>query len=94
MSQQITITIEGMNLPLTVKTTEEEKVYRDAARNVQKMLRRLRELYKDLSDNYYYAMALLNTAVDSVKAQNSAATEPFIEMMKDLTTEMDEAMKK
>jgi len=69
-------------------------MYRDAAKLIQQRLRSLRDRYKQLpSDKYYYAMAMLYTGVDAVKASNSANTEPFLGMMEDLEKEFDEALK-
>ena len=42
--QNITVSIEGIQLPLTVKTEEEEKIYRDAASMIQDRLQKLRDL--------------------------------------------------
>lgn len=90
----ITVNIEGIDLPLTVDNTDEEKVYRDATMLIQKRLRTLRERYPNLpADKYYYAMVMLYTAVDAVKAGNSASTEPYKEFMADLEKDIDTAIK-
>lgn len=92
--QNITVTIEGIQLPLTVRTEEEEKVYRDAASLIQERLQKLRELYPDLpNDKYYYAMVMLNTAADAVKASNRANLAPIIDIIKDLNKDIEAATK-
>lgn len=89
MKQNINVNIEGVDLPLTVDS-EEEKTYRDATVMIQQRLRKLRAIYPNLpSDKYYYAMAMLYTAVDAVNAASQASTEPFMEMMKDLKQDVD-----
>ena len=86
----INVTIEGIQLPLQVSSPEEEKVYRDAASNIQRRIQRLRDAYPQLSnDKYYYVMAMLNTAVEAVKVSNRADTPPYIEMMHDIEKEIE-----
>lgn len=84
----IKVNIEGIELPLTVNGSEEEKVYRDAALLIQKRLQTLRERYPKLPDEkYYYAMVMLYTGVDAVNAASSASTEPYVQMIDDLMGE-------
>lgn len=91
----IKINIEGIDLPLTVNSTEEEKDYRDAATLIQTRLRSLRDRYPNLpTKEYYYAMVLLNTAVDAVRAANSASTTPYTEAIADLEKEINDALAK
>jgi len=93
MKQNINVNIEGVDLPLTVES-EEEKIYRDATVMIQQRLRSLREHYPSLpSDKYYYAMAMLYTAVDAVKADSRASTKPFMEMMEYLKHDFDETLR-
>ena len=86
----INVTIEGIQLPLQVSTPEEEKVYRDAAANIQRRIQRLRDAYPNLTnDKYYYVMAMLNTAVEAVKASDRTDTQPYVEMIHDLEAEIN-----
>ena len=90
----IKVNIEDVDLPLTVNSTEEEKVYRDAASLIQDRLWKLRERYPNLpADKYYYAMVMLYTAVDAVNANNSASTAPLMDMINDLDKEISETLK-
>lgn len=92
MKQNISVNIEGVELPLTVDSGE-EKMYRDATVLIQQRLRQLRELYPNLPhDRYYYAMALLYTAVDAVKAADDASAQPLMELMGDLKQDFDLAL--
>lgn len=91
----IKVNIEGIELPLTVNGSEEEKIYRDAAMLIQQRLRVLREKYPHLPDEkYYYAMVMLYTGVDAVNAAASASTEPYVQMIDDLLTEFSLLEKK
>lgn len=86
----IKVTIEDIPLPLQVATPEEEKIYRDAASLIQHKVQRLRDAYPSLpNDKYYYVMAMLNTAVEAVKASDRQDTQPYIEMMSDIEKEID-----
>lgn len=88
--QNITVTIEGIQLPLTVKTEEEEKIYRDAASMIQDRLQKLRDLYPTLpNEKYYYAMVMLNTAADAVRASNRANMEPVLDIINDLNKDIE-----
>ena len=69
---------------------EEEKIYRDAASTIQRRIQRLRDAYPHLpNDKYYYVMAMLNTAVEAVKAADRIDTQPYVEMIHDLEKEID-----
>ncbi len=86
----INVTIEDIQLPLQVATPDEEKVYRDAAATIQRRVQRLREAYPNLpNDKYYYVMAMLNTAVEAIKAAERIDTQPYVEMIHDIEKEMD-----
>ena len=88
--QNITVTIEGIQLPLTVKTEEEEKIYRDAASMIQDRLQKLRDLYPTLpNEKYYYAMVMLNTAADAVRASNRANMGPVLDIINDLNKDIE-----
>ncbi|MBR1668507.1 MAG: cell division protein ZapA [Bacteroidaceae bacterium] len=86
----INVTIEDIPLPLQVSSPEEEKVYREAASNIQRRIQRLRDAYPHLpNDKYYYVMAMLNTAVEAVKASDRIDTQPYIEMIHDIEKEIE-----
>lgn len=88
--QNITVSIEGIQLPLTVKTEEEEKIYRDAASIIQDRLQKLRDLYPTLpNEKYYYAMVMLNTAADAVRASNRANMGPVLDIINDLNKDIE-----
>ncbi len=93
--QKITVTVEGIQLPLTVRSEEEEKMYRDAASMIQGRLQKVRELYPTLpNEKYYYAMVMLNTAADAVKAANRANTGPVMDVISDLDKEIEAVIAK
>lgn len=86
----ISVTIEDIVLPLTANSTEDEKLYREAASAIQNRVQKLRDRYPNLpSDKYYYVMAMLNTSVDAIKSANKASVEPYEVMMADIEKELD-----
>lgn len=86
----INVVIEGIKLPVSVSTPDEEKIYRDAAANIQHRIQRLRDIYPSLpTEKYYYVMAMLNTAVEAAKAVDRIDNTPYIDMMHDIEKEID-----
>ncbi|MBQ6964921.1 MAG: cell division protein ZapA [Bacteroidaceae bacterium] len=86
----INVTIEDIRLPLQVTSSDEERVYREAASTIQRRIQRLRDAYPNLpNDKYYYVMAMLNTAVEAVKAADRIDNQPYIDMMHDIEQEID-----
>lgn len=86
----IKVVIEDIELPLQVSTPEEEKMYRNAASNIQRRIQRLRDAYPQLPhDKYYYVMAMLNTAFEAEKAAERTNTEPYMDMMQDIEKEIE-----
>ena len=85
----ITVQIEGIQMPLQVDTPEEEKIYRDAAMAIQRRIQILRDAYPDQPNTKYYAMAMLTISADAVKMANKADTQPYIDMMHDIEKEIE-----
>ena len=93
--QNITLNVEGIQLPLSVKSEEEEKMYRDAASKIQERLQKVRELYPTLpNEKYYYAMVMLNISAEAVKAKETASIGPAMDVIKDLDKEIESLIAK
>jgi cell division protein ZapA (FtsZ GTPase activity inhibitor) len=90
----IKVSVDGILIPMKVADAEEEKEYRDAASLIQSRVQKLRAAYPSLNDKYYYAMAMLNTAVEIVRIYNRNETAPFLEAINDLEKEIDGVIKK
>lgn len=91
--QNITVTVEGIQLPMTVADAAEEEVFRKAATEVQQRLRFLRKTYPGLpNDNYYYSMAMLLTAVDKIKMGINVDNSPIFNTLNRLQEEIDEVI--
>ena len=86
----INVTIEGIQLPLQVSSPDEERVYRDAASNIQRRIQRLRDAYPNMpNDKFYYVMAMLTTAAEAVNASDRTDTQPYVDMMHDIEKEIE-----
>ena len=93
--QNITVSVEGIQLPLTVRSEDEEKMYRDAASMIQERLQKVRELYPSLpNEKYYYAMVMLNPAADAVRASNRANSGPIMDIINDLNKDLETVISK
>lgn len=90
----VNVNIEGVTLPMTVATTEDERVYRQAASLINAKLRTMRERYPSLpSDQYYYAMVLLNTTVEAFRSESKADFGPMLDLINELESEIDKVTK-
>lgn len=95
--QKITVNLRigDVKLPMAVATVEQEKLVRDAAAMLQNKLNLIRDSFPSLpSEDYYYAMASLNIAIDALNASNKASVAPVMEVLTDLEREIDEVIKK
>ena len=95
--QKITVNLRigDVKLPMAVATVEQEKLVRDAAAMLQNKLNLIRDSFPSLpSEEYYYAMASLNIAIDALNASNKASVAPVMEVLTDLEREIDEVIKK
>ena len=90
----VNVNIEGITLPMTVKTTEDERIYREAASLVNARLRMMRSRYQNVpTEGHYAAMVMLNIAVDLLKSENKSDNTPLMEMIKELDEEISQTVK-
>lgn len=85
----VNVNIEEVTLPMTVNDTEDEEIYRKAASLVNERLRNMRKRYHDLPEKYYYAMVMLNSAVDALKAERNRDVTPVMDVISSLEQEID-----
>lgn len=89
----VNVNIEGVSLPMTVSSVEDEARIRKAALMINNRLQGMREKFPTLpSDNYYYAMVLLNTTVDVLKLESKSDASPIMEVLDDLGTEISQTI--
>lgn len=91
----VNLRIGKIMIPMTVANTEQEKTVRDAATLVQTKLNAIHDRFPSLpSEEYYYAMAALNTAIDAVSASDKASAAPVMEVIRELENEIEGLIKK
>ncbi len=88
----IRVNVEDLQIPLTVKDADEEKLFRDAAVAIQDRIQKLRSEFPSLqyNDKFYYVMAMLMTETVALKSINKTDVEPYREMMRDLEKEISD----
>ena len=90
----VNVNIEEITLPMTVSNTEDEEIYRKAASQVNERLRTMRQRYPDLpQEKYYYAMVMLNTAVDALRTERGKDISPVMSVISELERDIDNLVK-
>lgn len=91
--QSIRLVIEGVTIGLSVRSQEEEKLYRDAAVRIQTHLQQLRTKFPSIpSDAHYYAMAMLDNTMEVLLSRKRQDTAPYVQAIDKLSKQMDEAL--
>ncbi|MGN1353874.1 MAG: cell division protein ZapA [Alloprevotella sp.] len=78
--------------PITIRR-ELEEVFRKAAKKINDKLSRYRESYPNLSYERCMSITLLDFAVYALQAENSASTQPYDDVVKQLTAEIEQTLK-
>lgn len=69
-------------------------MFRDAAVRIQQHLQQLRKRFPNVpSQQYYYAMAMLDNTIEVMQSQQRQDTAPFVETIERLDHNFDEALK-
>lgn len=91
----VNVRIGNVTLPMTVTNTEEEEVVRNAASLVQSKLNTFRDKFPKLpSEEYYYVMVAVDSALEALSASNKASIQPVMEIIDDLEKEIEQVIKK
>lgn len=77
--------------PITVRRDQEE-IYRKASRMINEKLARYEQSYPNLSYERYTSVALLDFAVQVIQLQKNQDQSPYEEMVKRLTTELEQTL--
>ncbi len=89
----IHVTIDGVTLPMTVTSADEEEIIRKAASNVNQLLIKLREKYSVVpNDRYYDAMVMLKSEVRALSAAKESEAAPVFEVLGDIEKDIDELL--
>ena len=85
---KINLLIDCQKYPLNIRR-EDELLYRDAAKLIDKTLNKYREWKPDLSSNQHWAMAALELAYAYISNKDKNDTQPYLRKLEELTRELD-----
>ena len=85
---KINLLIDCQRYPLNIRR-EDELLYRDAAKLIDKTLNKYREWKPDLSSNQHWAMAALELAYAFISNKDKNDTQPYLRKLEELTRELD-----
>ena len=85
---KINLLIDCQKYPLNIRR-EDELLYRDAAKLIDKTLNKYREWKPELSSNQHWAMAALELAYAFISNKDNNDTQPYLRKLEELTRELD-----
>ena len=85
---KINLLIDCQKYPLNIRR-EDELLYRDAAKLIDKTLNKYREWKPELSSNQHWAMAALELAYAYISNKDKNDTQPYLRKLEELTKELD-----
>ena len=85
---KINLLIDCQKYPLNIRR-EDELLYRDAAKLIDKTLNKYREWKPELSSNQHWAMAALELAYAFISNKDKNDTQPYLRKLEELTRELD-----
>ena len=85
---KISLLIDCQKYPLNIRR-EDELLYRDAAKLIDKTLNKYREWKPELSSNQHWAMAALELAYAFISNKDKNDTQPYLRKLEELTRELD-----
>ena len=85
---KINLLIDCQKYPLNIRR-EDELLYRDAAKLIDKTLNKYREWKPDVSSNQHWAMAALELAYAFISNKDKNDTQPYLRKLEELTRELD-----
>ena len=85
---KINLLIDCQKYPLNIRR-EDELLYRDAAKLIDKTVNKYREWKPDLSSNQHWAMAALELAYAFISNKDKNDTQPYLRKLEELTRELD-----
>ena len=91
--QKIRIRIDDVELPMTVNSADEEKLYRDAAAHINKRLLSVKQKYPIVpTEKHYTAIVLLELATKGVSLSNKSSVEPYKKSIAELSKEINDTL--
>jgi cell division protein ZapA len=89
---RINIRIDGRNYPLTINREDEEK-YRLAAKMVNEMVSKFRELFHEQESQDILAMSAFQIALNNIELQHANDKTLFIDELKNLNDDISDFLK-
>ncbi|MBR1594880.1 MAG: cell division protein ZapA [Alloprevotella sp.] len=71
---------------------EEEEIFRGAAKLINNKLARYQERFPMQGTEKYYAFVMLDLATDLLRQAERNDTQPYVDSIRQLTAEMEEAL--
>ena len=90
---KINLLIDCQRYPLNIHR-EDEILYREAAKLIDKTFNKYRKWMPDLDSNNHWAMAALELAFNNVSNKDKNDTKPYVEKLEELTKELDSFISK
>lgn len=90
---KINLLIDCQRYPLNIRR-EDEQLYRDAAKLIDKTLNKYRSWRPELSSNQHWAMAALELAYAFISNKDRNDTQPYLKKLEELTEELDKYISK
>ena len=90
---KINLLIDCQPYPLNIRR-EDELLYRDAAKLIDKTLNKYREWMPNFDANKHWAMAALELAFNNISMKDKNDTKPYLEKLEELTKESDSYLSK
>ncbi|MBE6275059.1 MAG: cell division protein ZapA [Bacteroides sp.] len=90
---KINLLIDCQRYPLNIRR-EDELLYRDAAKLIDKTLNKYRSWRPELSSNQHWAMAALELAYAFISNKDRNDTQPYLKKLEELTEELDNYISK
>ena len=90
---KINLLIDCQRYPFNIHR-EDEILYREAAKLIDKTLNKYRKWMPDLDSNKHWAMAALELAFNNVSNKDKNDTKPYVEKLEELTKELDSFISK
>lgn len=88
---KINLLIDSQRYPLTI-LRQEEKMYRDAAKQIDNTLNKYRKRFPELSSERHWAMAALELAFENLSLKDRNDTRPFLERIKSLEEDIQQCL--
>ena len=90
---KINLLIDCQRYPLNIRR-EDEQLYRDAAKLIDKTINKYRNWRPELSSNQHWAMAALELAYSFIANKDKNDTQPYLKKLEELTEELDNYISK